>query len=101
MEKEKDYFTGSTKDVVGDIITHQSMRKFKRGIAQRRAELDRRSAAHLQFEKDGDGKPKIIYHDKEAFRKPIARKQVDRAHRPFNPDKYELDANNGGGSKKT
>jgi len=30
MKKRPDYFKGNTRDVEGDIITHPSMRKFKR-----------------------------------------------------------------------
>jgi hypothetical protein len=30
MSKEHDYFEGSTKDVMGDVITHPSWRRSKR-----------------------------------------------------------------------
>ena len=79
--KKKDYFIGSAKKVDGDIISHQSMRKFKRGHAQKDAEKHRRRIHHIQEIELEDGTIKTIYHDTEDFNQPKWRKQVDRAHR--------------------
>jgi hypothetical protein len=93
-KKEKDFFTGSVWDHEGDVITHQSMRKFKRGTAQKAAERNKRAMHHLQYETDKEGNEKIIYHDPESFREHRRKRtrQVDRAHRPFNAEKYERNA---------
>jgi hypothetical protein len=81
MSKEKDYFTGSTKDVTGDIITHRSMRRIRRGHVLKEVNRQRSRTHHIQIIKLEDGTEKTIYHDTEDFRKAKFRKQVDRAHR--------------------